>query len=149
MRQLRLKLWVGLAMVGALGSCGGGGQEPAPLGGPVINSGAVPQSFAADAPISVQMTQWDPVYVTITQGMTLTLTVDATGAPPLTYSWRLNNNVIPGVTEPRLIIQNIQPSDRSNYNYTVTVANRDNIVISQKVQVKVVPHVDPTPPPAP
>ncbi len=147
MRQLRLKLWVGLAMVGALGSCGGGGQEPTPLGGPVINSGAVPQSFAVDAPISVQMTQWDPINVTITQGMTLTLTVDATGAPPLSYSWRRNNTVIPGVTEPRLVIQNIQASDWGAY--TVTVANRDNIVISQKVQVKVEPHVDPTPPPAP
>lgn len=144
MKRLQRKRWLGLALAGALVSCGGSGQDPAPLGGPVINSGVVPQSFPVDAPISVQMTQWQPINVTITQGMTLTMTVDATGAPPLVYSWRDNNVVIDGASSPRLEIRNIQPNPNHIDHYTVTVANSSNIVISQAVIVTVVPHVAPS-----
>ncbi|MGE5452230.1 MAG: hypothetical protein ACM3VZ_10380 [Acidobacteriota bacterium] len=145
MTQLRLKFWVALALVASVGACGGGGDEPAPLGGPVIHSDSVPQSFPVDAPVSVQMTQWQRIDLTMTEGNSLTMTVNATGAPPLVYSWRLNNRVIDGQDGHMFVIPRVRAGlvkdGGSEGDYTVTVANASNIVVSQALRLRVVPKV--------
>lgn len=142
MRQLRLKLGVGLAMAGALVSCGGGGNVPPPLGDVVIHSDSVPQSFPTDAPVSVQMTQWQPINLTMTAGNALTMTVDATGSPILVYSWYFKGKPIDGQTGHTYTIPSVQLSDYGDY--TVTVANSNSIAVSQALRLKVVPKVAPT-----
>lgn len=62
-----------------------------------------------------------PVSQTLTQGATLNLSVTATGSPTLTYQWRLNGTVIPGVTSSALSLFNVQES--SEGSYTVVVSN--------------------------
>lgn len=135
MRQLRLKFWVGLTLVGALSSCGGGGEVPPAQGDVVIHSDSVPQSFPVDAPVSVQMTQWEPINLTMTVGHALTMTVDATGSPTLVYSWRFKGRVIEGQSGRIYTIPSVQVADQGDY--TVTVANASNIVVSQALRLKV------------
>ncbi|MDE1997875.1 MAG: immunoglobulin domain-containing protein [Burkholderiales bacterium] len=135
MRRLHREFWFGLLVAGLLSSCGGGSKEPTPPESLQIQSDAVPQSFPTDASISVQMSQWQQITVPITQGYDLTMTVHAVGAPPLSYSWRKNNNVVEWAGDSQFVIHNIQPTDAGNY--TVTVANGQNIAVSQSVRVVV------------
>ncbi|MDE2594141.1 MAG: immunoglobulin domain-containing protein [Burkholderiales bacterium] len=141
MRQLRLKLWVGLALVGGLGSCGGGGQMPASAGDVVIHSDIVPQSFPVDAPISVQMNPSQPINLTMTAGNALTMTVNATGATYLVYTWRYKGWIIEGQSASSYTIPSVQAANEGGY--TVTVANPTSVAISQSLNLTVIPKVVP------
>ena len=54
-------------------------------------------------------------------GTTITLSVEATGAAPLTYQWRKNGAVISGATSPTLTLSNATAANEGGY--TVVVSN--------------------------
>src|SRR5882672_3249889 len=55
-------------------------------------------------------------------GATVTFTVGATGAPPLSYQWVFNslNNPLPRATNDTLILANVQSSNAGIYRVIVT-----------------------------
>jgi subtilase family serine protease len=62
--------------------------------------------------------------------------VQATGASPLTYQWRLNNTNIPGASSSKYTRLNIQPADAGLYNVVVT--NTFGAVTSSNARLSVV-----------
>jgi hypothetical protein len=62
-----------------------------------------------------------PESQTVIVGDIVTFTVDADGASPLSYEWRLNGNPIAGATDPGLTITGVTTNDAGNY--TVVVSN--------------------------
>jgi len=62
-----------------------------------------------------------PSSQTITQGLSATFTVAASGSAPLTYQWRFNGANISGATASSYTRANVQPADAGSY--TVVVSN--------------------------
>jgi hypothetical protein len=75
----------------------------------------------------------------IVQGNTMTLSVTATGAPPLIYQWRLNGTSVPGATNATLLLSNIQYSQSGTY--VVAVLNAGGSAVSSNAVVNVTPPV--------
>ena len=79
-------------------------------------------------------------------GTTATFSVIATGAPPLSYQWVLNNlaNRLPGATNDTLILPNVQASNAGNYRVVIT--NEVGSVLSATARLTVVfpPVITPT-----
>jgi hypothetical protein len=76
-------------------------------------------STVAQAPIIVSQ----PTGTTnIFEGQTLTLTVQATGTPPLVYQWTYFGTAIPGQTNAALVITNSSTTDSGSYAVTITNA---------------------------
>jgi hypothetical protein len=71
----------------------------------------------------------------IFEGQTLTLTVQATGSPPLQYQWAYFGTAIPGQTNATLVITNAATTDSGSY--AVTVSNAHGTVDSAVVEVLV------------
>lgn len=140
MQQLRQKFWFGGVCLVALTSCGGGKQEPLPAGAPVIHSSITPSAFPVDAPISIQMPGpgTPPINLRISQGQTLTMTVNVTGDEPMGFTWRFKGWEIKDATGAQYSIPNMQP-DKHNGNYTVLVQNRKGTQGSVNVNVTVIP----------
>lgn len=61
-----------------------------------------------------------PVSLVVTQNMTATFTVTATGATPLTYQWRKNGQIIPGATNSSYTIGSANVGDAANYDVVVS-----------------------------
>lgn len=63
-----------------------------------------------------------PTNQTALVGVTVTMSVCATGAPPLSYQWvfRTAGNLLPGATNDTLIISNVQSNHAGNYRVFVT-----------------------------
>jgi hypothetical protein len=53
-------------------------------------------------------------------GDSVTLSVGASGTPPLAYRWRLNGTNLPGATQPSFSFNNGQPANAGNYSVVVT-----------------------------
>lgn len=73
------------------------------------------------------------------QGGTAIFTVSATGNPPLTYQWRAHTTVnnftnIPGATESRLILTNVQPT---SLRFSVMVSDVQSSTSSQLARLLV------------
>jgi hypothetical protein len=73
--------------------------------------------IAAEAPLITQQ----PVSATILLGQPVTFSVNAIGAPTLTYQWKKAGNDIANETTSNLTIASVQASDAAEY--TVTVSN--------------------------
>ncbi len=118
-----------------LAACGGGtGGPPGPLGEPVIHTDIVPQAFPKNAPVTVQVSQYEQVNVTISEGQTLTITADVSGTTPMTYFWRLDGRLLDGSTDTTLVIQNFSSKDEGVY--TFSAGNSYGKAISKFVSVK-------------
>jgi len=52
-------------------------------------------------------------------GATVTLSVSASGSPPLRYQWYFNNGAITNATSATLTLVNVQFSDAGNYKVRV------------------------------
>jgi len=61
-----------------------------------------------------------PQSQTVSVGQSATFTVDAWGAPPLSYQWRFNGTDRPGATTSVLTIPSAQVSDQGSYSVVVT-----------------------------
>ncbi len=68
-------------------------------------------------------------------GGTHSLSVTATGTPPLAYQWYRDGGIIPGATAESLILTNLQPADAGSY--TVVVSNEVGPVTSSEAEVHV------------
>ncbi|MBI3850257.1 MAG: DNRLRE domain-containing protein [Verrucomicrobia bacterium] len=88
--------------------------------------------FSVPPGISVQ-----PRSQTVSEGDTVTNTVQATGTPPLSYQWQFNTNDIPGATNSVLVLPNVQTNDTGFY--TVIVRNSAGSVVSQPATLNVFP----------
>jgi hypothetical protein len=69
-------------------------------------------------------------------GATVTLSVCATGAPPLAYQWRRGGANVAGETNGALVFTNLQPVHAGNY--TVVITNFDGAVTSEVAFVRVI-----------
>lgn len=99
--------------------------------------GAVTSSAATltvqRAPAIVQ--QPSPANLTLFAGVSNTLSVVASGALPMTYSWRTNGVPVSGATSPSYTINSVQVSQSANY--TVVVGNSYGSVTSSVVALTV------------
>lgn len=105
--------------------------------GPTNSSNAVLTVLAIPPSITAQ-----PVSQTVPAGITVTLSVGATGTMPLTYQWfrgatALNNGVsYSGATNSTLTINNIQAAQTGTY--TVTVTNSGGSAVSQPAIINLI-----------
>src|SRR6266446_1300014 len=92
------------------------------------NSGSVTSAVATlTVRIPPSVTQ-QPASLTVTQGVDVTLTVVATGNPPLSYQWRfgipgMGGGDITGGTNALLMLSNVQPTNAGNYRVIVRNAS--------------------------
>ena len=70
----------------------------------------------ADAPVIV----FQPLSQEVDQGDTVTFTVVAEGAEPLSYQWMLSGNPLPGETNSSLAFPSADPSQQGDYSVQVT-----------------------------
>lgn len=63
-----------------------------------------------------------PLGQTVTQGQTVSFSVVASGATPLSYQWTLSSAPLPGATNSSLVLTNVQGSQAGNYKVVVTNA---------------------------
>src|SRR5204862_4085429 len=63
-----------------------------------------------------------PQTQTVNAGSDVTLTVQATGTPPLSYAWLFQSNLINGATGPSLVLTNVSPADKGLYEVQVSNA---------------------------
>jgi len=80
--------------------------------------GLATQPTGAAGSLPVITTQ--PSSLAVTAGSTASLTVAATGSPPLTYQWRKDSVAISGATTAMLTVTNAQPSHGGSYTVVVT-----------------------------
>ena len=83
-----------------------------------------------------------PLSQTVTQGLSATFTVDASGTMPFGYQWRLNGTNIGSATASSYTRANVQPSDAGSYS--VIVSNSAGTATSSNALLAVI--VPPTPP---
>jgi hypothetical protein len=69
-----------------------------------------------------------PSSVTVLGGTAASLSVTASGSPPLAYQWRKNGTNVAGATGPVLAFASVQPTDEADY--TVVVSNQAGAVTS-------------------
>ena len=84
-------------------------------------AGTVTSSDAVLTVLAPPAITTQPLSQTITQGLSATFTVAASGSAPLTYQWRFNGANISGATASSYTRANVQPADAGSY--TVVVAN--------------------------
>ena len=92
--------------------------------GVVTNSAGSATSAAAPlsvtTPVIAPSITTDPVSASVTTGTSVTLTVAASGTPPLSYQWQKNGSPIPGATATSYAIASAQSGDAANYTCVVT-----------------------------
>jgi len=77
-----------------------------------------------DPPVIIQQ----PLGQTVIAGTNLALSVTVTGAPPMSFQWKLNGTNIPGATSSNLLIANV--NSQNGGTYTVAVTNYVSGVLS-------------------
>lgn len=78
-----------------------------------------------------------PVAQTVRAGASITFSIAATGAPPLSYQWRLDGVNLAGATNANLALNNVQPSAAGNYS--VVISNPAGSVASAAALLTVLP----------
>jgi hypothetical protein len=86
------------------------------IGGPSLSSATI-SVRTAKAPVRITTAPSD---TTVLVGGTATLSVVASGSPPMSYQWRRGNTNIPGATTASYTIANAQLADSDGYIVTVT-----------------------------
>ncbi|HXJ60688.1 MAG TPA: immunoglobulin domain-containing protein, partial [Verrucomicrobiae bacterium] len=61
-----------------------------------------------------------PQWTTNVAGTTATLSVEATGTPPLSYQWHKNSSPLTGQTNAMLVLTNVQKGDQAPYSVVIT-----------------------------
>jgi sugar lactone lactonase YvrE len=87
----------------------------------VSNSfGSVTSAIATLTVVSLPVIVTQPQSQTAGIGQTVTLSVNAVGAPAPTYQWLFNGQAISGATGSTLVLTNVQPSASGTYSVRVT-----------------------------
>lgn len=76
-----------------------------------------------------------PVNQSVVKGKSIIFTVQALGAPPLSYQWRYGTAEIPGAVSPQLAITNVQLANSGQYD--CVVSNPFGIVTTNTVTLTV------------
>ncbi|PLX01871.1 MAG: hypothetical protein C0595_13070 [Marinilabiliales bacterium] len=101
--------------------------------------GSNPDMGAFENPLGTPLTPptitTQPQGITICQGSSHTLTIEATGSPTLVYQWQKDNVDITDANSNTLILNNLTSSDEGNYK--CLVSNSCEIVESNSVLVDV------------
>ncbi|MBI4660423.1 MAG: immunoglobulin domain-containing protein [Verrucomicrobia bacterium] len=110
----------------------------------------VSNDLGSSTSVAATLTVLVPVAISVqpqdqraTAGSTITLTVEATGTPPVVYQWKKDGVPIPGATSAALVLERVTPIQSGGYS--VQVSNALNSVISRMASVIV--DVPPTVPP--
>jgi hypothetical protein len=82
--------------------------------------------------------------LSLCQGETITLSVEATGDGPLTYTWQLDGQTISAPNSSTLTITNAAVNQSGTYTCVVSNANTQNPATSAGSEVTVQPEVTPT-----
>ena len=91
-----------------------------------LDRGWLDQVVFVPAPLAITS---QPVSQSQQMGTTVTFAVGVSGAPPLTYQWRLNGvalvngNGISGATGATLVLSNVQPAQAGNYSVAIGSGN--------------------------
>ncbi|MES2696456.1 MAG: immunoglobulin domain-containing protein [Verrucomicrobiota bacterium] len=72
------------------------------------------------------------------QGGRTVFEVTATGATPLAYQWKRNGTVLPGMTQSTLTLAAVSSAEAGDY--TVTISNTYNTVVSTAARLTVLPN---------
>jgi len=88
-------------------------------------------------PLPVITAQPGPAAIRRRPGESVSLSVTATDAFPLSYQWRRNGEALPGRNEPSLTLASLQRGDFGAYD--VVVANPDCSVVSAVAEVSALP----------
>lgn len=123
-------------MTGCGGGAGVGDLKPADTQ-VVMASPSVPTGYPVNAPVVVQVSPTEHIDVLISEGQTLTLYAQVTGAPPLTYYWKFQNTLLPGPGTEVLVIKNFNASNVGTYSLSVGNVFQSK-VISKGVTVRLV-----------
>ena len=76
-----------------------------------------------------------PQNLFLAQGQSARLTASVVGQPPITYSWMLNGQTIPGQTGPILYLSNVQPA--SSGTYAVSAHNNSGSITNAVAELTV------------
>lgn len=96
----------------------------------------VPYRLLSSALAEPPIITLQPQSQTVLPGTNVTLRVEATGTPPLTYQWRLNGVIIPGATNPVVTFTNIEAT--AGGSYQAIVANEFGVATSQIAAINVI-----------
>lgn len=92
---------------------------------------------------TVRIISW-PASTNVQEGTNITLHVEATGPGPLSYEWRLDDEVIPGITGDSYTIPSAQTSDAGTYRVTVSdvcgSVTTDPLILTVLVKPTIVEH---------
>ncbi|MDB6111905.1 MAG: hypothetical protein JWR69_3655, partial [Pedosphaera sp.] len=86
--------------------------------------------------ISVQ-----PKSQSVNAGTTVSFNVNATGAAPLFYQWKMNGVNLPGATASSLVLSSVQPDDAGGYSVTVSNPLAVNGSVAATLAVNVAPTI--------
>jgi hypothetical protein len=106
--------------------------------GNVLSAGATLTVNASQPPVITG----PPQNASAREGGSVTFTVTATGAPPLSYQWRHNTTDIPGATNSTLTLTNLTAAQAGTYDVRVT--NAAGNVLSAGAVLTVNPIARPT-----
>ena len=86
--------------------------------GPIVNHGTIITN-CEPAGLAPSITQ-QPVGLAVTEGSPASLSLTATGTPPLSYQWRLEGTPLAGATTNEFTLANAQAGDAGAYDVVVT-----------------------------
>ncbi len=107
----------------------------------VLCAGLFPGAGRAQTDTNLAVITQQPYSQLVYQGASVELLVKAQGASPLGYQWAVNGTNIAGANAAQLLFSAISTNDTGNY--TVTVSNSYNRVVSGTATLTVAP-LDPT-----
>lgn len=111
---------ISLVILAAVASCGGGGSAPSDTA-PALSAPA----------ISAQ-----PLSISAPEGGSVTFSVTASGAAPLSYQWQRNGSDVVGATSAQYTLAPVQASDNGSL-WTVIVRNGGGSITSSPAKLNV------------
>jgi hypothetical protein len=103
----------------------------------IYDSGSVTSSVATVTVFTPPAITTQPLSQTVTQGLTASLSVVASGTAPLSYQWQYLGYNVDGATDATLVLTNMQLNQAGNYS--VMVSNVAGTAVSAQAFLTVIP----------